>query len=46
MSSSGGLNSGNVSYASGVRPVIVLANDLVVERGTGTSENPYELALE
>ena len=43
---SGGLNSGNVSYASGVRPAIALAHDLVVERGTGTSESPYELVLE
>ena len=35
-----------VNYAYGVRPAISLRNDLIVSRGTGTSENPYELVLE
>ena len=30
----------------GVRPAIVLANDLVVAQGMGTSTSPYELVLE
>ena len=41
-----GLYSSSVYSMSGVRPAIVLANDLIVERGTGTSTNPYELVLE
>ena len=31
---------------NGVRPAISLRNDLVVSKGEGTSENPYELVLE
>ena len=44
--SSGNLSNGYVDGTYGVRPAIVLAHDLLVERGTGTSTNPYELVLE
>jgi len=44
--SSGSLSEDGVDSTIGVRPAITLANDLVVERGTGTSESPYELVLE
>ena len=43
---SGGFSNNIVWNTYGVRPAIVLANDLLVERGTGTSEAPYELVLE
>ena len=36
----------SVGASRGVRPSIVLANDLVVAQGTGTSTSPYELVLE
>ena len=41
-----GLSNHYVDVTYGVRPAIVLAHDLLVERGTGTSTNPYELVLE
>ena len=44
--SSNGLNFNSVYNTFGVRPSISLRNDLLVERGTGTSESPYELVLE
>ena len=43
---SGTLSYYGVDNTHGVRPAIALANDLIVERGTGTSTNPYELVLE
>ena len=43
---SNGLNSINVSNTYGVRPSVSLAPGILVSRGTGTSENPYELVLE
>ncbi len=47
VSSSGDLNYGNVvSNTGGVRPSVSLAPGILVSRGTGTSENPYELVLE
>ena len=46
MNTTGSLAYFPVNVTSGVRPSIVLAHDLLVERGTGTSENPYELVLE
>ena len=47
VTSSGNLNYSNNDYNSnGVRPSIVLTHDLIVARGDGTSENPYELVLE
>ena len=46
-------SSGMLSYSNdtdfstnGVRPAISLSHDLLVSRGDGTSENPYELVLE
>ena len=44
--SSGRWDVNSVAVTYGVRPAIVLAHDLLVERGTGTSTNPYELVLE
>ena len=41
-----GLSYNFLDLVYGVRPAIVLANDLIVAQGTGTSENPYELVLE
>ena len=40
------LSASNVTISvNGVRPAISLRNELIVSRGTGTSENPYELVL-
>ena len=41
-----GLNCSSVGYTYGVRPSVSLAPGILVSRGTGTSENPYELVLE
>ena len=41
-----GLNYNVVSYTYVVRPSVSLAPGILVSRGTGTSENPYELVLE
>ena len=46
MNSSDCLSSYGARNGSGVRPSIVLASGILVSRGTGTSENPYELVLE
>ena len=40
-----GLNYNVVSYTYVVRPSVSLAPGILVSRGTGTSENPYELEL-
>ena len=42
---SNGLNYNCVDRANGVRPSVSLAPGILVFRGTGTSENPYELEL-
>ena len=43
---SDGLYSNRVDFMFGVRPSVSLAPGILVSRGTGTSENPYELVLE
>ena len=44
--SSGDLYFYIVNFTRGVRPSVSLAPGILVSRGTGTSENPYELVLE
>ena len=44
--SSGRLSYNSVNGALGVRPSVSLAPGILVSRGDGTSENPYELVLE
>ena len=44
--SAGHMGYNNAGNTYGVRPSVSLAPGILVSRGTGTSENPYELVLE
>ena len=42
----GNLNTGNVTYSSGVRPVISIKSDALWYKGNGSSEEPYEIVYD
>ena len=42
----GNLNTGNVIFSSGVRPVISIKENALYSKGDGSPENPYEIVYE